>query len=409
MPGLTDQQMAAMEAPAQERGLTDEEMAAHEHPDSKSVGQKLLEYYTGNMRGLAKGASAGYLDPAKIPGGAGDVIKQDSEAHPIGYGISKAVGAVMGPGKLLGSGVGAIAPEGAGILAGLGRVGANAAGGAAAGAAQNPEEGQSRTGNAIAGGLGGGLASGLAEAGSGIGSKVADTLMKRSVGITRGENPGLGNRLANQGLWGTKNQMANQVEQKLPQAEQRVQDAVNGAGDSWTPNDKIVGSLVDKGKKYLNPDTQQPFPSNEDSYDQVAQLWDKSNQTKAYSPQALLKLKRASDDAAKYNTTGDPGAGFKAELAKAQGDAARGLLDKATKGATAEPLADEGALLSARKGLSKSSANKGIGSILDLLPSSAVESIGGQAAQKGSDLASKVADPGILQALLAAAQSIKGK
>lgn len=350
MPGLTDEQMAAMEAPqGPKKGLTDEEMAAHEAPQS-----------------YADKYNAKYGKPN------------------IGASIENMAGARL------------LAPA----ASAMGRIGQNI--GMSGARAAGDTEG-SLVDKAKAGGLAAFLGGGLSAAGEGVsaaGNKLADYLMQKSVGM-RKNTPGVGNRLVDQGVWGTQKGMANQMETKIPEAEEAVQGVVNGMEGS-VPSASIADELSRKGQKFLNPDSGNPFPGKEASYGLVKDTAESVGGMGNLSPQALLKLKRASDYEG-YTASGTPATSLKAELEQVQADKARGLLSEMSGGASKEALADEQALILANKALTKpETIHQGGGSSLFFgkVPGQSIGySTAAHASQKVAGNADKLVDPRLLQSL----------
>lgn len=204
-------------------------------PDNDSLASKvgsglksLLEARNALGEGLVKGASLGYIDPSKPssldPLHSGQTI---AKASPTAFEAGNIAGSAV-PGAAAGGAVGALtkaaglAPvAGEGVLPALAkanaRVWTNTAAGAAQGAAQNPEEGQTRTGNAQQGAKWAGILSPVAEAAGKVGQGLegaGDWMMQKAVKM-RKYLPGVGTTLADQGVMGTKAGMADQVGDRI--------------------------------------------------------------------------------------------------------------------------------------------------------------------------------------------------
>lgn len=269
----------------------------------------------------------------------------------------------------------------------LGRIaqGAGLAGAQAAGSDPGDLKSKAASGG-IAALLGGGM-SAAAEGVSAVGSKLGDYLMQRSVGM-RKNTPGAGNRLVDQGVWGTKNHMTSQVESKLPEAENTVQEIVSGLPDKADPSE-ISAAVASRGDKFVLPNGEIPpnvqpdaakvqsaakgisqlggyqpeVPSS--SYEAVTgrtQYGDPVSEARttpgtpekkgSLSMQDVLGLKRQGDWVG-YTNSGTPASSLDSELGRAQADASRSILERASGGASKDALADEQALILAKKALTK--------------------------------------------------------
>ncbi len=256
---------------------------------------------------------------------------------------------------------------------------------------KNPDSTQGVVGNAALGGAAGAAISGA----SNLAQWFGDKAMKSAVGIK--DAPGAGTRLANMGIWGTKGQMADQVAQKLPDAENQVQAVIGDIQGSGS-GAELRNAVSAKGTKFINPDTGLPFEGKETSYNQVRDLADSMTQEQ-YSPAALLKLKRASDYEG-YTASGNPATSLKAEMEQAQANKAREMLDNMSGGASKEALANEQALLLAKKPLDKAnSIPSSLGGLLFQKAPALIGSYIGQAATKAGNVGEDVADPQTLQGL----------
>ncbi len=287
---------------------------------------------------------------------------------------------------------------------GMARVGANTALGAGQGAYNNPED---RAGGALKGGAAAGLMSGAGEAASGMLGKASDYLMQRAVG-TRKNIPGVGNSLADQGLFGTKNRMLGQVEDKLPMEEANLQELVSSLKGNVDSKD-IADAVMKHGEKFVSPSgmTLNSVAPDLEKVTQAAGQFDPSvlgaeGPTRGLNPQDLLSLKRQGDWAG-YTASGNPASATDAEVGRAIADKSRGLLSDMSGGETAETLGREKALILAKKALEKpETIHQGAGSSLffgKVPGSSLLGSAAGQAARKGGQAASLFANPAVTQSL----------
>ncbi len=329
-----------------------------------------------SLYAAAKGGSPGDLPD---PGAQSDPVNRLKTTAKVGIGAGMALGgsALAGGGMLADAAVNA---GGAGLQKYLSNK-----------IDQNTDSMQGVAGSAALGGLGSLALSGASKLSQWLGDKA----MKSSIGLK--DAPGVGTRLADMGVWGTKGMMADQVAEKLPEAENQVQSVIGGIPGS-APGNEIRDAVSAKGLKFLNPDTGLPFEGKETSYNQVRDLTDKMTQNQ-YSPQALLKLKRASDYEG-YTASGNPATSLKAELEQAQANKARELLDNMSSGASKEALANEQALLLAKKPLEKAgSIPSSLGALFFQKAPALVGSTVGQAATKAGNVGEAVSDPQTLQGL----------
>lgn len=384
-----------LEAKAQGRAPSQTPQA---QPESKGLLDTLADSYKQMQdrnlnigKGATEALSMGNIKPGPIPG---------VEDMPGMQGLGKVLGTGTAAG-LGGMGAGALMPKAAGLAAGLGRTAINGLAGGAQGALQAPGEGETRSGNALRGASLGTLLGGAGEALSGIGSKVADKAMQYAVGM-RKFIPGAGNRLVNQGLMGTKDALEGQVGRKLPEVESQVQDLVQSMPNK-TPASELADSVSKVGNKFKLSDG--TIPDNVQPYaDKVRSAAEGINKLGDRSAVDLLKLKRQGDYLG-YTASGNPATSLEAELGQAQGDKARELLSSMSSGQTADKLADEQALILAKKALQKpESIHQGIGSnlIFHRIPGgSLLGSAGAQASQKGlGGIGNLLSNPYAIQLLL---------
>lgn len=380
------------------QGNKDSAQPVSNQPDSplKQYLQKGLSAFSALQGGLVKGATLGNLDPSKLPL---DINRSAMQENP---GLTK--GAELAGGVATGSMLGSLSGPAASAM---GRIAQNAGTGAALGGLAKPAEGGDRISNAVTGGLVGGGTSAVLEGASSLAGKLGDYLMQKSVGMKK-YYPGTGTQLADLGVVGTKNMMANQVEDKLAQEEGKLQDVVKNL--SGTVNSKEIADAVSqKANQFTLPSSGQPSPFSEAELNKVRGLSDQLSQMGDLSASDLLALKRQGDYQG-FTASGNPSTSTEAELGRVGANAARTALKKMSPDA-ADHLLNEQALIRANKTLSKPEAiHSGVGSSLffgKIPGQSLFGSLGGQAAVKGSQAVDKLADPAVLQALIGATQSSK--
>lgn len=266
-------------------------------------------------------------------------------------------------------------------------------------------------GGAMALGGGGSLALDGIAAGTG---KLADWLQQAAAGMTK-YKPGIGTNLINQGVWGTKNSMANQVADMLPAKEQEVQQAVAGIKGNADAQD-IGDAISNVGNKFKMPSTGGVSPGM-DSYAQkvndAADAYQSMGEGGELTPQDLLSAKRQGDWLG-YTNSGTPATSLEAEIGQAQADKARSLLSDMSEGETARKLADEQALILAKKSLTKpDSIPNGLGAKAIFMKAPGQSLFGSMAAQglqKGvAAPAGAVADPALMQTLFGISNSSSAK
>lgn len=375
-------ELQRLEAEEELERLEAEEAAAA--PESSML-EKAMQMRHALQSGLIKGASLGNID---IPYG-----KEASEQHPVISGAGEAGGAIAS-----GIATGSALPRGALSLA---------AQGLGTGFAQKPEGEDSleaRAGNAGTMGMVSTALGGAGKAMSASGNKLADWLMQKSVGM-RKNIPGAGVRLVDQGVGGTKGMMQSQVSDKLPEAEARLQALLQGAPGKASA-DELSSAIAARGKRFQLPSGEVPgnvakdFESVQQAAGDIRKLGGGQ-----LSPQDLLSLKRQGDYVG-YTASGNPATSLQAELGQTQADKAREMLSRMTEGASANALADEQALIMARKGLDRpESLGAGMSlrdAIYGKIPGSAPVLSGGAHASRKlvGKPGEKLSDPSTIQSLL---------
>lgn len=350
--------------------------ADQQQPDPPHMGlldrlKQGQSYIDAASNGLVKGATFGNVDIAE-KGWMGKDWSQAAKDHPYVDKAAQVVGGV-GTGMLTGAGIAALAPEAAGAGAALARVGLNTAGGLAQGVAQKPAEGETRLGaldpTTMRGALNyiPGAASAVGEAAAPILKSGANAMKLRAMGInknwpikegaeidpltgdvTHADVTGLGNKMNDLKIGGSRIEMKAQVGQKLQEQEKNLMQMLKDK-DKVTPNDTLSDSYKQLMDRYRDPVT--GTITNPDKYhtlsDQVENL---SKNTAGYSNEGLLQLKRAENGS--YAQTGQLNKGLDPMINKVNADWARQQLNKADP-RVADTLQTEKALLLAQKALNK--------------------------------------------------------
>lgn len=246
----------------------------------------------------------------------------------------------------------------------VGRIAQGAGIGAAQGALYNPGDvkGQmsgaqlpERAQGAAIGGAIGGLGSSVAEGSS----KLSDYLMQKAVGMKK-YIPGVGNTLASEGLWGTKNgilgvgDMTGQATQGISEAENKLQTAVKGLTGS-VKADPIAEAIQGKASRYMPPDGV-IVPSENEPY--IAEAMGRAREAinrGDLSPQDALATAR-SVAAPAYNR-GEPKQAFTQQLSQTEAGSLKsglkGLAEDQGVPDVSEALNSEAALIKAKKALTQ--------------------------------------------------------
>lgn len=275
-------------------------------------------------------------------------------------------------------------------------------------------------------------------------SGAANGSMKRAVGLvgaaSKNAPADIGNRIADQGIWGTKAGMAAQVAKKYASQEQTVQDLAQGL-EGNVSGDTLATAIKDKAQQYLNPEDASKVLSGREggvaAFDKVSNavktgaagyqegspevtsvrnmvgdggdLTPTSSSTTpqvpeqqgVYGGKGLLALKRAGDAEA-FNQSGQMGNTYSADAYRAQADEARSHLASLSEGAMPQALKDEQTLLYANKGLMKPDMTyKNPVSLTDIGAAMTGASSGGLPGAGTAVLASKAWVSPIVQSLFA--------
>lgn len=388
----------------------------------------------------------------------GDMTEGGRHAQDAMYGrqgIDKPIGDEV-PVALPAAGLPAMASKIAQVASGSApaRVAANTALGAARGALNAPE---GQRGNAALqeGGKALAISAGGETLGHVLSDKLGDWLMQRAVGM-RKYLPGVGQILMSEGVGGTKNMMANQVPNRLAQAESELQSTVKNLPGK-VPATDLSDPMENIANKFKLPSGEVPANSQSE-YDQAMQASRNARYTGGGSParptvdqvptefvdnagnpitkavpgmapekigqlgaEDLLALKRQGDYPG-YTMAGNKSGALEGEIMRAQADASRQGLSKlaaASKPPLSEPvepftgqkpqqtpaeiLGRERALISANRALEKpTTIHQGSGSSLFFgkVPYQEVaESVMAHGANKLGQLGKLLANPVVVQSL----------
>jgi hypothetical protein len=337
--------------------------------------QKALNVKSAVQGGILKGFSLNNFDPRSLPGAAGQSFQGAMQEHPVLAGMGQLAGGA-GVGALGGMGAAALGPEaasGASLLSKLGaasgRVGLSTGAGALQGYLTKPnDDSGSRAKQAAIGAMISGPISAAGEVIGAVGGRAADWTMKQALGIKRDVsaaegasiNPetgalqqnlrGVGNKLIDMGVRGSKEGMSEQVASKLASEEQNLGELTLQLQGKLSPKD-LADAVSQHAKRFTIPSTGSTIPGFEGEINSVRGLSDKYNSMSGLSPQDYLAIKRAGG-AAGFTKAGNPGAALDSQIQRSVADAAR------TKLGTLDPeiinsLGNEQALVLAGKALNK--------------------------------------------------------
>jgi hypothetical protein len=297
---------------------------------------------------FTKSAGNSAIDTAAF-GNAGQAVKDASNENQAGNLVGKAAGMAL-----------MSAAGGAPVTAaktGLGRIGASAASNGLQGFLQKPAGEDSLASRAQNGFVSGLIGGGLQTAGEGA-NKLGDWLMQKAVGMKK-YMPGVGEKLADEGVIGTKGMMKGQVEKALPAREAELQDAVKGLKGTVDP-EPVANAVRGQADKFIpTPGPSGPMPIQSDNLPAVNQATSRADEIMirgALHPEEALSLSRTAARGA-YGANGQPLNQFGDKLAQTEGislkDAIKEMADAQDAPAVREALAKEAALLNAKKGLNK--------------------------------------------------------
>lgn len=291
----------------------------------------------------------GKLPTSYVPGGT---PAQASLDNPEATKQFAKTGAAMAAGGMLGPALSAV-----GLDSGIGGAAANFAGNmgiaGAQGAMDNGLEGAKEAMTspwAYGPAAIGAVAPALAKAS-------ANRAMLRSIGATGTLSKKIpadtAQRLIDEGIWGTKAGMAEQVADKYQDSENNIQNLAKSIPGSAS-NEDLSNAIASKAAQHGYPSNPSiPVSGNEGNVDALKKVADQVGQGPSqYSWQDVLGLKRAGDNQAFLNS-GQQGDSALSQAYRAQGDAARNALSSASEGAMPEALKREQALLIANRTLNK--------------------------------------------------------
>lgn len=254
--------------------------------------------------------------------------------------------------------------------------------------------------------LGGGMSLGLEGAGA-LAGKFGDWAMQKSMATRGAKNyPGQGTALADAGVWGTKNMMANQVTRKLGDEEKNLKGIVGNLGGTYD-SEPIAEGIMNRSQRFELPSTPGEAAPNMEGYLQkvkdAAESFRSQGEGGELTPQDLLAIKRQGDWLG-YSNSGNPATSLEAELGRAQGDEARSILSNISDEATKNSLAKEQVLIRAKTQLDKpDTLSAGPMSLFSKMPGQGlIGSTGGQLGVKTGQGLSTIANPAVLQGLFGA-------
>lgn len=195
--------------------------------------------------------------------------------------------------------------------------------------------------------IGGGLTAVAEPVASGIGS-VADYSMQKAAGLKK-YLKGVGNSLVDQGVWGTKSGMLDQVSSKLPEVESQVQDLAKTAGPI---DSKEVAKRIMERASMNNRVTPSGLSTSGSSSD-IDSILERAAEVEgrgSVSPADALSFARGAERNAYKLAPGEVRPGLNPELGQAEGRAYKGLLTDQVPGLQ-DKLSDEQALVLAKRGL----------------------------------------------------------
>lgn len=301
------------------------------------------------IEGFGQTATMGYLPQAQAAVGSamglGKYVdlrdqniqrqSQQSQESPVASAIGKGAGiastmAIPGGGAAEGASLGARAATGAAQGFGMG-------------AAYNPGdkpgvvdpvqgEDRLKSGGLMA------LLGGAAPAVSSFAGGLGDFLMQKSVGLKK-YIPGAGKTLANEGLWGTKGMMENQVESGLQRRGSEIGTLAKDLGDVSTS--PVADRLQAKADKLVGPDGTL-HPDNQKEYDMLQDAIAESGKTSSVSGDvAAFRRSDAGSRARKAGAYRDnPSETMKAQIASTeQGGYSQAMKDKYAENNPGQPNA----------------------------------------------------------------------
>lgn len=299
----------------------------------------------------AVGSALGLGDADQLRKENVDRLAQENQNSPNASLVGKAlgIGATMLP-----VGV-AAAPASA-----LGRIGAGALQGAATGALEEPDATKSglqladRAKNAA---YGAGLGGAITGATEGIGAllrKGGDAAMQIAVGRKK-YTPGVGTTLADEGVWGTKGMMADQVANKLDERGQEISDLAKQIPTGSINSPSIASDIQATASKPLTVPGANPSSSDVDKLNAINSFTDDIASRGAESGEQALQRRIAAGQRS-YRGKEDPLQSLIGNLSKQEQQQYSSALKNAHQAATgsdAMSVADNayGALKRAQKGL----------------------------------------------------------
>ncbi len=188
--------------------------------------------------------------------------------------------------------------------------------------------------------------------------RAGDWGMKRATGIRKAAE-GMGNRIADEGIWGTKSMMRNQAQRKIDISEQALNDAINQMTGTISPNaparairNNTLPYIPQIGGSGPLPLPSENIPFVQNGMNREAEALARG----AMTPQEALSMSRAIAKPA-YNKTGAPLDAHKWRLGQVEAAALKdSIKNKALSQGlpeVADSLSSEQALINARNGLDR--------------------------------------------------------
>lgn len=294
-------------------------------------------------RGMANTASLGNISPPQM--------KDDASQFPMSSMAGKAAG--------MGATMAATGAPVAAMESGLGRVGASAAANGLSGFLQKPSGEDTLEARGKDAGVGALIGAGAQGLGEGAG-KAGDYLMQKAVGM-RKYVPGMGTRIADEGLIGTKGMMARQADTGIQGHEKDLQSAVGQLQGNIEP-ESLADALRAKAGKYTpTPGESGPLPAPSENVKYINAAHDRADEALSrgtMTPTEGLDISRKVAKPAYNPLTGDELKGFQNELSQTEGGHIKSAIKQMGEDQdlpdVVNSLRGEEALYTAKKGLDRS-------------------------------------------------------
>lgn len=193
------------------------------------------------------------------------------------------------------------------------------------------------------------IIAGLLQGGAAAGGKAGDWLMQKAVGA-REYIPGLGTKIADEGLIGTKGMMEGQVDDALPEARAVTNSAAAAMPGRFSPYEsaKSVSDYIKSKLPTANLPAESMPQNVEEAREGAKRLWGIVGRPDMTGAEALDASRKIGTQAYRE---GDPMAGIKATLNRIDAGSIKGQLKNASE-AVKSGLAREATLETAKNSLS---------------------------------------------------------